>query len=247
MAQGEPARYMAMVMDASQPKPGGGSWFGPENIFTIAVGPQQQMFIVHECYLMKSPVFACMCTGNFAEAHKRHIVLPEDDPVHFAAIVDFLYTGHIWSTGVPLEEEPSNQDIVIELAHLYIMADKYALHAMKSRIVSSMKTYTNPDNPSEWLAIAEIIYSSVPTVDGLYPMYLNLLLTDHLNSVHGKGPYGFGISSLLKEYIEKGGRLAVDISQSLLLFGLEAGIKLPQQEGTEQDRFRKDCWSLLED
>ncbi|KAL8711747.1 MAG: hypothetical protein Q9220_003918 [cf. Caloplaca sp. 1 TL-2023] len=243
---------MAQVMDAAQPNAAGSS-FGFESIFTIAVGPQHQVFLVHEFCLRKSPVFACMCNGNFIETSQRHITFPEDDPARFATMVDFLYTGQIWSNGFFIGVETSETkaltdlDILTELAHLYIMADKYALDAMKRQIVVSMTKHTRSCLPTQWLAVAETIYSSLPKDHGYYPMYLKLLLYEYLDSVHGTGSYGFELSSLLKTYIEKGGQLALEISQSLLNFGLEVGIKLPQQGDTKQGKSRANCWVLLED
>ncbi|KAF1826016.1 uncharacterized protein K489DRAFT_376407 [Dissoconium aciculare CBS 342.82] len=61
-------------------------------IVTITVGPDRRLFAAHEHVLARSPVLADLCRAQFFEpSGERSIDLPEDEPVVFAAILEFLY------------------------------------------------------------------------------------------------------------------------------------------------------------
>jgi len=61
-------------------------------IVTITVGPDRRLFAAHEHVLARSPVLADLCRAQFFEpSGERSIDLPKDEPVVFAAILEFLY------------------------------------------------------------------------------------------------------------------------------------------------------------
>ncbi|KAI9890842.1 MAG: hypothetical protein M1814_003626 [Vezdaea aestivalis] len=62
-------------------------------IVTLVVGPDQRLFAAHEDVLSLSPFFATVLRGHFMESHARRVTLPEDDPVAFSAILEYLYKG----------------------------------------------------------------------------------------------------------------------------------------------------------
>jgi len=61
-------------------------------IVTIEVGPEKRLFAAHENVLARSPILADACRAHFFEpAGERRIELPEEEPVAFAAVLEFLY------------------------------------------------------------------------------------------------------------------------------------------------------------
>ncbi|KAI4114797.1 MAG: hypothetical protein LQ338_007953 [Usnochroma carphineum] len=180
-------------------------------IFIISVGQSGEDYAVHESVLRQSPVFAAMCHGHFKEAHERRILLPADDPKDLAAIVEYLYVGDFKTVGNP-NAGPSRQDCAFELASLYVTAEKYRLDAMKKLVVEKLRSCTDPSAPAEWLAVGDLIYSATPSTDDVYPTYLQSLLIDLMYPRGGvQDP---GTIDLVDQWVEKGGRLAVDINRA---------------------------------
>jgi len=61
-------------------------------IVTITVGPERRLFAAHEEVLARSPVLADACRAQFFEpSGERRIELPDEEPVVFAAVLEFLY------------------------------------------------------------------------------------------------------------------------------------------------------------
>ncbi|GAM83284.1 hypothetical protein ANO11243_012700 [Dothideomycetidae sp. 11243] len=66
------------------------------DVATILVGPLETKYMVHSQLLTAaSPLFAAMLNGNFAEAEKRSVTLPEERPELFDWFVHWLYTGSL--------------------------------------------------------------------------------------------------------------------------------------------------------
>ncbi|KAI9743416.1 MAG: hypothetical protein M1835_002924 [Candelina submexicana] len=80
----QPSSFTETVPDAF------GGRFVP-GMFTLSVGPNEQLFEVHKTVLCQSPVFAAMCSSKFKEAHDKHVKLPEDDPEDVGKLVQYLY------------------------------------------------------------------------------------------------------------------------------------------------------------
>ncbi|KAL8724972.1 MAG: hypothetical protein Q9181_006592, partial [Wetmoreana brouardii] len=149
-------------------------WHFNSRLFTVTAGPKCREWVVHEDCLKKSRVFARMCESNFKEAHQRRIDLPEDDPVHIGFIIEYLYTGNIW----PKRDRSNNSDADNNnkagtmLVHLYLAADKYDLEGLKAVVVKKFPHIWDSDYVVDmdwdWLPIAEIIYSSIPSDDTIF-------------------------------------------------------------------------------
>ncbi|KAL8908327.1 MAG: hypothetical protein Q9207_000855 [Kuettlingeria erythrocarpa] len=176
-------------------------------IFIVSAGPNDKQYAVHEDILKQSRVLGRMCEGDFKEAHERRITLPDDDPIDVGILVEYLYMKH-FSTGENPGGDVSKQDSALRLAHLYILADKYDLDGMKDVVVKKIHDCTDIDVPDDWLAIAEIIYAATPETDCKFPKYLRSLVFRFMEVQQRKGKNGF---SALEKWVEKGGRLTIDI------------------------------------
>lgn len=107
-----------------------------EDIFQLKVGSTQQVFIVHQQILAKSPVLARMTTSGFSESITREINLPEDDEDIFGRVVEFLYDNEREAFNFsPLDELGSAE----KLAKMYLLADKYDLIDLQKSITAEIK------------------------------------------------------------------------------------------------------------
>jgi hypothetical protein len=78
----------------TSPSIGGASPKLNSAIVTISVGPDQRLFAAHEDVLSRSSWFADKCREQFfSSPGQRRINLPDEDPVVFSAILEFLYKG----------------------------------------------------------------------------------------------------------------------------------------------------------
>ncbi|KAI9723040.1 MAG: hypothetical protein M1812_001489 [Candelaria pacifica] len=129
-------------------------------MFLLTVGSEKRLFEVHKAVLCQSPVLAAMCNSKFKEAQNRHIELPDDDSVAFGQVLEYLY-AHDFVTAA---EEPG--DIALELAEMYIVADKYQLNILNALTVEKLRA--NQGILSSALALfpaAQRIYDHVPNSD----------------------------------------------------------------------------------
>jgi len=59
----------------------------------LIVGREQRLFAAHEDILCQSPFFQSACHGQFSGAESKRIALPDEDPVVFSSILEYLYKG----------------------------------------------------------------------------------------------------------------------------------------------------------
>jgi hypothetical protein len=71
------------------PKPS----LAPSPIVTLAVGREGRLFAAHEDVLRQSPFFEAACRGQLHDAQARRIVLPDEEPEIFSAVLEYLYKG----------------------------------------------------------------------------------------------------------------------------------------------------------
>jgi len=72
----------------------GGSPKLNSSIVTIEVGSEQRLFAAHEDVLSRSPWFAQACKEQFfSSPGQRRIRLPDEDPIVFSCVLEYLYKG----------------------------------------------------------------------------------------------------------------------------------------------------------
>jgi len=62
-------------------------------IITLTVGRDQRLFAAHEEVLCKAPFFATICRSQFMESAGKRIDLPDEEPVIFSSVLEYLYKG----------------------------------------------------------------------------------------------------------------------------------------------------------
>jgi len=62
-------------------------------IITLTVGRDQRLFAAHEEVLCRAPFFATICRGQFMESTGKRIDLPDEEPVIFSCVLEYLYKG----------------------------------------------------------------------------------------------------------------------------------------------------------
>jgi len=59
----------------------------------ITVGKEQRLFAAHEEVLCRAPFFATICRSQFMESAGKRIDLPDEEPVIFSSVLEYLYKG----------------------------------------------------------------------------------------------------------------------------------------------------------
>lgn len=212
--------------------------------FIISVGQANKEYVVHESVLMKSPVFAAMCEGEFKEAYERRISLPADDPKDLAAIVEYLYMDNFSTVGNP-EAGLDRKACALELASLYVTAEYYQMDALKKLTVEKFKGCTAGCTVAESLAIAESIYPSIPSTDQVYPSYIRSYVVDRMD-LSKPGPPDAEVVDVLDQWVEKGGRLAVDINRACMTYWKKRGAaaikRVDRSRELDEDRHSMYHW-----
>ncbi|KAH3941401.1 hypothetical protein HBH53_201020 [Parastagonospora nodorum] len=106
---------------------------------TVGDGDEQQTFDVHESLIMaRSAFFKKALSGNWTEARSRHVNLPEDDPQTFENYVHHLYTNTLAVKPSPVPDQYVGREEKIELAKLYVFAEKIQDTDTKDAVVKAM-------------------------------------------------------------------------------------------------------------
>lgn len=163
-------------------------------------------FSAHEGFLSRSPVFDHMCKAGLKETGSRHIDLPEDDAEVISRILHYLYCDRI--SNYEYVEHCAMPSVYI-LTETYIAAGKYLIPGFKEHIVE-MQEYViafRGISVEELLSTARRVYANIPDSDTDYPFFLRQQLSWVRFTAEDV--------KLLNECIARGGKLAIDIHQSL--------------------------------
>lgn len=160
-----------------------------------------------------------MCQEGFQESRERCIYLPEDDPDSFGAVIEYLYTGNFRIEHDSPTSGFTRESSLIELATIYVAAEKYHLDALKTLVVDEFSLRLVPGKPEDWLASAEVIYQAIPDSDKIFPQQLHSYVVSLL--AFEKGHLSVATSMVLNESVGKGGRLAVDINNAVMTYWKE--------------------------
>lgn len=57
------------------------------------MGREQRLFAAHEDVLCLSPFFSTACHGQFSGAENKRLALPDEDPIIFSSVLEYLYKG----------------------------------------------------------------------------------------------------------------------------------------------------------
>ncbi|KAL2143184.1 hypothetical protein VTI28DRAFT_262 [Corynascus sepedonium] len=65
----------------------------PSPIVTLVVGRDARLFAAHEDVLCQAPFFEKVLRSTYFDAQNRRILLPDEEPEVFSAILEYLYKG----------------------------------------------------------------------------------------------------------------------------------------------------------
>lgn len=112
---------------------------------TLLVGEQKIPFHVHMDILCRSSSFfesAFMGSGDFKETSETSMTLPEDDVQAFDNIIQRLYSGKLLNMTILNGKESREQakEVYLQLAVLYVTADKYDIYGLQNEIIDLICT-----------------------------------------------------------------------------------------------------------
>ncbi|KAI9878390.1 MAG: hypothetical protein M1830_001020 [Pleopsidium flavum] len=133
-------------------------------IFSIAVGPEEEIFTAHADVLTQSPVLAELTCeiDNVEVGSIPRIDLPEDDPMLFGCLLEYLYQGQGVHDRWNNEGPPNADDRTVFLADMYILAQKYRLERLLP-IAANLLVIARPANYVSFFDIAQRIWASTVT------------------------------------------------------------------------------------
>lgn len=132
-------------------------------IYTIIVGPSNEVFTAHCDTLSCSEVLRAHCSSGFREEHTKVIHLKDSDPETFASVLEYMYRRDYWPMkGNEFSKSRSDDEDVRALqmrreADIYCMADYYALPGLQDLAVEKMQMLT-PLALGSFLDVSEHIY-----------------------------------------------------------------------------------------
>lgn len=97
---------------------------------TLILGPDVVEFHVSQILLCTLPFFRAALLGDFREAAAQRIEMPEDEPQHVSALIEFLYTGgytYAYSSSPEADSDAHPADLAEGTFHVgvYATAFKY--------------------------------------------------------------------------------------------------------------------------
>ena len=148
----------------------------------------------------------------------RSIYLPEDNAVTFGHILEYLYTrdytpmrrncSDIIFTDTFSDRE--NPNLGIELANVYIMADKYQLEKLKELTVLKLRRVENIiENPVLFFKMAQKIFDHTTDSDACFGAYFV-----EVAPLVSKMMYPEDIEEV-EDMIREGGQLAFDLFRAM--------------------------------
>lgn len=137
------------------------------SITTLYVGQARVEFHVHQDTLTKLQFFRAALQGQFKEGLENAISMPDDDPIHMSAMIEFLYMGHYTYAYDPTSVLPREGtdapvgDLAEGLYHLgvYVVASKYDCPKLSELAVANFKSVANELDPISTLRFWKAAYA----------------------------------------------------------------------------------------
>lgn len=191
-------------------------------IITLVVGKEQRLFAAHEDILCLSPFFAAALKGNFREANARTVELPDEDPVIFSAVLEYLYKGDYYPRLLhnkrhgswELEDQSSEKGKYVSVFRseyggevlrdtvIYCVAEKFGLDELKRLSLRKQGLVAGLEVPI-LLRSARFAYDNTPDSDSkLRAHYLALIIRSRRI---------FKRSGTMQMEMELGGKLFFDL------------------------------------
>jgi hypothetical protein len=96
----------------------------------LFVGEEKKLFRIHKGIICKIEVFGKMFNGGFKEGALGRAELPEDDPLTFYWLIEWVYRNDT--------ETLSENDSIMQRISLYCIASKYRVTSLMDRLMDSI-------------------------------------------------------------------------------------------------------------
>lgn len=132
--------------------------YGNREIVRLIVGEEGVVFEVHLGTLCKASAYftAAFSKYRFAESHSREIVMHED-PDTVDRFVGWAYSS---SLDEDVEKETEMNAWAMELAKLYIFANKYVVTRLESQLVPLLQDLSEKCSEAPQFAVVEYVYQN---------------------------------------------------------------------------------------
>ncbi|KAL9608796.1 MAG: hypothetical protein Q9167_006383 [Letrouitia subvulpina] len=177
--------------------------------FTISVGPDHEIFLVHQAVLDASPVLSRLCS----ECTDNRLNLPDDDPSQFGLLLEFLYSKdfNFLSDNSSNSKDDTKGTItpaLHELCQIYRIGEKYQLPKIQKCVVGKFDKTTDLErDPISFLRVAKELYGTLAESDSIYAPFF-VKITENLFQ---KPTTSASISQYIKKASRFGGKFAEDI------------------------------------
>lgn len=149
-------------------------------IHRLKVETTEQIFLVHQNILEKSPVLARMITSGFSESITKEITLPENNEDAFDRIIEHFY-GH--RQNAFSFDACDDSSTLKKLASTYILTDKYELPHVQEEIIKVLGTVTlSKVDKIAFFNNACHIFANIRNSDTLFRAYFKKEAALHLRT-----------------------------------------------------------------
>lgn len=135
-----------------------GRRYGNREIVRLVAGEERVVFEVHLGTLCKASAYftAAFSKYHFAESHSREMVIHED-PDTVDRFVGWAYSS---SLDEDFEKETEMNARAMELAKLYIFANKYLVTGLESQLVPLLQDLSENCSEAPQFAVLEYVYQN---------------------------------------------------------------------------------------
>ncbi|KAG4028535.1 hypothetical protein MFRU_021g01220 [Monilinia fructicola] len=120
-------------------------------VITLYIGKKRKKYVVHKKILCdQSKFFDAAFNGNFKEATKGEMYLPEDHPTAVAALIEYLYRGSLLT-------------ILLEDFGLYCLAEKIRMPSLMNKLIDLTSGRTTNGPIHLGLKMIKLIYEQTRT------------------------------------------------------------------------------------
>lgn len=132
--------------------------YGNREVVRLIVGEERVVFEVHLGTLCEASAYftAAFSKNRFAESHSRQLVINED-PHTVDLFIGWAYRS---SLDEDVEEEAGMSDWAMELAKLYIFANKYLVLGLETQLVYLLQDLSEKCSLAPQFAVVEFVYQN---------------------------------------------------------------------------------------
>lgn len=220
---------------------------------TILVGPYEQKFIAHTCFLREIPFFRGCLDAKMQESAEGLVRLPEDDPEVFSQILSWTYGAKFNNDLVAIAKDRTSSngttakarafcahrlDVCINLIKTYSLAQKFLAEPIQNAVLDELRVAWVYYIPGSWTV--EAVYEAYKEHKNRDDALLRLTMQRLSNHVATSSNYVAWADSnpdVLQNFARK--------SMERMEFLMEALARFPNAKNPHQDPNASKCkWHM---